>query len=185
LYYVDLVGGFKIMAQRMSDPLTKIGEPKQMIHPTEPWEMKSGRVTEGPFMLKHNGTYYLMFSGTGADSPNYGIGYATSKSPMGPFVKYAGNPIAHRSDKIFGPGHHCVVEGPDKKLWMLYHQKIRDDISWPRFLALDPIWFDAKGILHARVSKGVDEPAPQLSSHSKSAAPSRSGRDNAGLSLSR
>ena len=56
-------------------------------------------------MLKHKGTYYLMYSGTGADSPNYGIGYATSKSPTGPFVKYAGNPIAHR-------GGDCARAGP-------------------------------------------------------------------------
>src|ERR1035441_1327291 len=83
----------------------------------------SGEVTEGPFMLKHKGIYYLTYSGTGADSPNYGIGYATSKSPTGPFVKYAGNPIAHRGGKVLGPGHHCVVEGPDGKLWLVYHQK--------------------------------------------------------------
>ena len=92
LSYVDLAGGFKIVVQPMADPLTKKGEPKVVIHPTEDWEKRSGEVTEGPFMLKHKGTYYLTYSGTGADSPNYGIGYATSKSPTGPFVKYAGNP---------------------------------------------------------------------------------------------
>jgi beta-xylosidase len=111
-------------------------------------------------MLKHGGTYYLMYSGSGADTPNYAIGYATSKSPMGPFVKYAGNPIAHRSDKLVGPGHHCVVEGPGGKLWMLYHQKWKEGISFSRFLALDPIWFDEEGVLHARVSRDTVEPAP-------------------------
>jgi beta-xylosidase len=160
LYYVNLTGGFKIMVQPMSDPLTKIGEPKQLIHPTEDWEKISGHVTEGPFMLKRNGTYYLMFSGTGADSPNYGIGYATSKSPLGPFVKYPGNPIVKRGGKILGPGHHAVVEGPDGKLWMIYHQKRSDDISFKRYLAIDPIWFDAQGVIRARATFGEDEPAP-------------------------
>src|SRR5262245_30279984 len=42
LYYVQLTGGFKILAQPMSDPLTKKGEVKEMIHPTEPWEKISG-----------------------------------------------------------------------------------------------------------------------------------------------
>jgi beta-xylosidase len=101
LYYVEIANGFKIFAQRMADPLTpargREGERVEVLHPTERWEMASGHVTEGPFMLKHNGVYYLMYSGTGADSPNYGIGYATSNSPLGPFKKYAGNPIAHRS----------------------------------------------------------------------------------------
>jgi xylan 1,4-beta-xylosidase len=160
LYYVNLTDGFKILAQPMADPLTKKGEPKEVIHPTEPWEKTNGEVTEGPFMLKHDGTYYLMFSGTGANSPNYGVGYATASSPMGPFKKYEGNPIAHRGGKVFGPGHHCVVEGPDKKLWMVYHQKREDDISYSRFLAVDPLWFDEKGVIHARTSRETDEPAP-------------------------
>ncbi|MEP6662985.1 MAG: glycoside hydrolase family 43 protein [Verrucomicrobiota bacterium] len=160
LYYVNLIGGFEICVQPMADPLTKRGEARGVIRPTEPWEKTSGEVTEGPFMLKHDGVYYLMFSGTGANSPNYGIGYATSKSPMGPFTKYAGNPIVKRTDKIFGPGHHCVVEGPGRKLWLIYHQKRTDDISWPRFLAIDPIWFDKDGTLHCKISKETDEPAP-------------------------
>lgn len=160
LYYVKLTGGFKIMAQEMSDPLTKKGEPVKVIHPTEPWEKASGEVTEGPLILKRNGTYYMMYSGSGADSPVYAIGYATSKSPMGPFVKYAGNPIVKRTDKIFGPGHHAVIEGPDNKLWLVYHQKKYDNIGWSRFLAIDPLWFDDKGVIHAKISRETELPAP-------------------------
>jgi xylan 1,4-beta-xylosidase len=159
LYYVHFDNGFKLTAQRMADPVTKQGDSVVVIFPEAEWEMRSGWVTEGPFMLKHDGTYYLMYSGSGADTPNYAIGYATSKSPMGPFVKYSGNPIAHRGDKVVGPGHHCVVEGPDGKLWMLYHQKWTDQTSFHRFLALDPVWFDDKGVLHARVSRDTPEPA--------------------------
>jgi beta-xylosidase len=160
LYYVDLSGGFKIMAQPMRDPLTKQDEPSQVIHPTEEWEKRSGAVTEGPFMLKRDGVYYLMYSGTGADSPNYGIGYATARTPLGPFSKYSGNPIAHREGKLLGPGHHCVIEGPDRKLWLVYHQKWDAEKNFHRFLAIDPMWFDEKGVIHARVSRDTDEPAP-------------------------
>ncbi len=160
LSYVDFAGGFKIMVQPMADPVTKKGAPKMVIRPTEMWEKRSGEVTEGPFMLKHNGTYYLTYSGTGADSPNYGIGYATSKSPTGPFVKYAGNPIAHRGGNVLGPGHHCIVTGPDGKLWLIYHQKWNADRNFHRFLAIDPIWFDAEGVLHTRLSRDTEEPAP-------------------------
>lgn len=131
-----------------------------MIHPTEPWERRAGEVTEGPWMLKHDGTYYLMYSGSGAKGPDYGIGYATAKSPMGPFVKYAGNPIAHRNKDIFGPGHHCVVEGPHGGLWMVYHQKADEGDDWNRFVALDPLWFDKDGVIHTKTTRGSDEPAP-------------------------
>ncbi|MBI5388481.1 MAG: family 43 glycosylhydrolase [Verrucomicrobia bacterium] len=160
LYYVHLEGGFKIMVQPMADPLTKKGEAQRVIHPTEPWEKISGEVTEGPFMLKRKGVYYLMYSGTGADSPNYGVGYATAKSPLGPFTKYSGNPIAHRGGNVLGPGHHCVIAGPDGRLWMVYHQKASTNKGWDRFLALDPLWFDESGVIHAKTTKGTDEPAP-------------------------
>jgi len=160
LYYVNLAGGFKIMVQPMADPLTKKGEPQRVIQPTEAWEKVSGAVTEGPFMLKRQEVYYLMYSGTGASSPNYGVGYATAKSPLGPFTKYSGNPIAHRGGNVLGPGHHCVIEGPDGQLWMVYHQKASTKIGWDRFLAIDPLWFDDQGVIHAKVSHGTDEPAP-------------------------
>jgi xylan 1,4-beta-xylosidase len=160
LYYVNLKNGFKIMAQPMSTPLKAKGEPMEMLRPTEPWERRAGEVTEGPWMLKHEGIYYLMYSGSGAKGPDYGIGYATAKSPLGPFMKHPGNPIAHRSARIFGPGHHCVVEGPHGGLWMVYHQKNDDGIDWNRFIALDPLWFDKAGVIHTRTTRGTDEAAP-------------------------
>jgi beta-xylosidase len=159
-YYADISNGFRIMGQAMSDPLTPIGKPVEILKPTEPWEMASGHVTEGPFLLKHGDTYYLMYSGSGADSPYYAIGYATASSPLGPFTKYAKNPIAKRTETVIGPGHHCVVTGPDGDLWMLYHQKWDADINFNRFLALDKIWFNDAGVLHTRVTKDTAEPAP-------------------------
>jgi len=160
LYYVMLPGGFRILVQPMADPLTPKGEAREVIRPAEPWEKRDGHVTEGPWMLKRKGLYYLMYSGSGAMGPDYGIGYATATSPLGPFTKYAGNPIAKRGDGIFGPGHHCTAEGPDGRLWLVYHQKNTEKIDWDRFLALDPLWFDDQGVIHTRLSRGTDEPAP-------------------------
>ena len=160
LYYVDLADGFKIMVQSMTDPLTRKGKPAEVIRPTADWERKKGAVTEGPWMLKREGLYYLMYSGSGADGPDYAIGYATAKSPLGPFAKHPGNPIAHRGNGVFGPGHHCVVTGPDGKLWMVYHQQNSAKIGWDRFLAIDPLWFDEQGVIHVKATRGTDEPAP-------------------------
>ena len=77
---------------------------------------------------------------------------------MGPFEKYQKNPIAKRGNGVFGPGHHCVIEGPEGKLWMVYHQQKDDQPGWKRFLAIDPLWFDEDGVIHAKVSRGTDEP---------------------------
>lgn len=160
LYYVDLAGGFKIKVQPMADPLTKRGEAREVIRPTADWEKRKGSVTEGPWMLRRGGTYYLMYSGSGADGPDYAIGYATAPSPLGPFTKHPGNPIVQRGGGVFGPGHHCVVPGPDGRLWMVYHQQNSAQVGWDRFLALDPIEFDGTGVLRARATRGTDQPAP-------------------------
>ncbi|MCX8155962.1 MAG: glycoside hydrolase family 43 protein [Verrucomicrobiae bacterium] len=160
LYYVNLAGGFKIMVTRMKDALTREGEAVEVIRPTADWEKASGEVTEGPFVLKRQGIYYLMYSGSGADSPHYAIGYATARAPMGPFVKYGGNPIAKRGGNVLGPGHHCVIGGPDGRLWMVYHQKASTNMGWDRFLAIDPLWFDEQGVIHVKTSRGTAEPAP-------------------------
>jgi hypothetical protein len=34
---------------------------------------KLDEVTEGPWMMKHNGVHYLMYSGSGANGPDYAI----------------------------------------------------------------------------------------------------------------
>ena len=41
---------------------------------------------------------------------------------------------------------------------MVYHQQESTRIGWRRFLAIDPIWFDEDGVLHAKTSRGSDEP---------------------------
>lgn len=161
LYYVQLPG-FHIHVQRMETPLKKQGEPVEILHPTEPWEKVSGEVTEGPWMLKHGGTYYLIYSGTGANSLNYALGYATAINPMGPFTKYSGNPIVSRNEHAVGPGHGCVIEDGEGKLWSIYHQQKDDTEQWNRFICLDPLWFDENGVLRGKATRGTAEPAPAL-----------------------
>jgi xylan 1,4-beta-xylosidase len=161
LYYsAGVEGGSNIVVQPMADPLTKKGEPTTLIRPTDEWERHRAAIAEGPWMLKHKGVYYLMYSGSGADGPDYAVGYATARSPAGPFTKYAGNPIAKRGNGVFGPGHHCVIAGPDGRLWMVYHQQNSERPGWKRFLAIDPLWFDDQGVIHVKTTRGTDEPAP-------------------------
>jgi xylan 1,4-beta-xylosidase len=163
LYYVQLPG-FRICVQPMKTPLEKKGQPIELIRPTEPWERKRGDVTEGPWMLKHDGTYYLLYSGTAASSLDYAIGYATASAPTGPFVKYPGNPIVSRGNGALGPGHGCVVKDGANHLWSVYHQQKDDSQPWNRFLCIDPLWFDEKGVLHGKATRGTPQPAPVVPS---------------------
>ncbi len=159
LYYARFPA-FGIFVQPMESPVRKKGEPVQLLMPTDPWEQKGLPVTEAPWMLKHDGTYYLLYSGGGANTADYAIGYATAKSPVGPFTKFRANPLVKRGPGVFGPGHCSVTKDRAGNLWMVYHQKTDGTRGWERIICLDRLWFDAKGLLHGRATRGTPEPAP-------------------------
>lgn len=151
---------FAIFVQPMESPVQKKGAPVRLFSPSEAWEMNRVPVTEAPWMLGHQGVYYLIYSGGSADSEDYAIGYATSKSPLGPFTKYRGNPIIRKGGGILGPGHASVVRDRAGKLWMVYHQQKDKTRGWNRIICIDPLWFDKEGVLHGKASRGTALPAP-------------------------
>jgi beta-xylosidase len=111
-------------------------------------------------MIKRGGRYYLLYSGSGADTPDYAVGYATADNPLGPFTRAPHNPIIQRSEGLFGPGHGCAIQDDAGKWWHVYHQKNTSRIEWSRFIALDPLWFDEGGKLTSRASRGTTHAAP-------------------------
>ncbi len=106
------------------------------------------------------GTYYLPYSGSGASTLDYAVGYAVADSPLGPFRKHPGNPIVHRGNGVFGPGHGSVVADAAGRLWHVYHQQKDGTRKWNRFICIDPLWFDQHGVLHGRATRGTPHPAP-------------------------
>ena len=129
-----------------------IGTAKLLFYPTQAWEKKtSGKFwNEGPYMLKHNGKYYLMYSGNLYSTGNYAIGYATSNSPTGPFTKYAKNPILSQTSSVSGPGHNSVAASPDNtELYCVYHTHI--DLvkkGGERMANIDKMGFTEEGVLY-------------------------------------
>lgn len=162
LYYVQFPG-FRIKVQPMAGPTEPAGDSKLVLQPEAKWEKRAGHVTEGPWMIKRQGRYYLLYSGSGADTPEYAVGYATAENPMGPFHRAKHNPIIRRSEGLFGPGHGCAIQDDAGQWWHIYHQKRTDRKEWDRFIAMDPLWFDRDGDLHGRATRGVPQPAPDIS----------------------
>lgn len=158
-YFVQLPG-FRITVQPMSSPTEKTGIANVVLSPKSEWEKRAGHVTEGPSVVKHNGLYYLIYSGSGAKTPDYGVGYATAASPLGPFKRGKNNPILHRSEGLFGPGHGSPFRDRAGRWWYIYHQKRTDQIEWDRFICLDPLRFDAQGRLFGSATLGIEQPAP-------------------------
>lgn len=159
LYLVQLPG-FRITVQPMSSPTEKTGEPRVVLQPESEWEKRAGHVTEGPSVIRHGGLYYLVYSGSGADTPDYGVGYATATSPLGPFARAPHNPILHRGDGLFGPGHGSPFQDRAGNWWYVYHQKRTAKREWDRFICLDPLRFDAGGRLSGEATRGKEQPAP-------------------------
>lgn len=132
--------GQQLWGCRMGDDLLTIDE-STLTHLTSPegWE---GATNEGPFVIKHNGTYYLTYSGDGYGGGTYSVGYATSDSPLGKYTKYEGNPILSMTRKTIGTGHHCFVTSPDgSEMFIVYHCHYSKTQVHPRKLCIDRVKF--------------------------------------------
>ena len=123
LYYVRLDGQNRIYVAKMKDDLSGIEKEYEncLIAAEEPWETLDCLIAEGPFALKHKGLYYLTYSCNHTRCIDYAVGYAVSKSPTGPFEKYANNPILIRKGGLIGVGHHSFAYAPDGTLMCAYH----------------------------------------------------------------
>lgn len=102
---------------------------------------------EGSFVFKRNGKYYLMWSEFDTRDPRYSVAYATSNSPLGPFVKAENRPVLKGKGVVKGAGHHSVVQIPGKDEWyIVYHRfKIPDGNGYNRETCISPMRFDSEG----------------------------------------
>jgi hypothetical protein len=64
--------------------------------------------------------YLLTYSANNYEASNYGVGYATAKSPSGPFYKSSSNPVlsqaADAEIPIYSTGHGSIVASPPRNL---------------------------------------------------------------------
>ena len=110
-------------------------------------EFKPEGYNEGPFVLKRQGKYYLMWSEYDTRDPRYSVAYATSSSPMGPWVKASGPPVLHGRGVVKGAGHHSVVQVPGTDQWFIaYHRFIiPGGDGFNRETCVSPMRFDKAG----------------------------------------
>jgi hypothetical protein len=101
---------------------------------------------EAPWMTKHNGRYYLQYSGCGTEWTKYAIGVYTSDSPTGPFVYDEKSPILIETGGLLkGTGHHAMAQDDGGNWWMIYHVLFHNSHRFDRRLAMDPVGFDEQG----------------------------------------
>ena len=142
LYHVRLTQGNKIYVAEMTDDFSAI-KPEtvhECITATEPWENTqnaSWPVTEGPTVIKHKDLYYLFYTANDFRNPDYAVGYAVSRSPLGPWKKYGGNPILTKNILgINGTGHGDIVINKKKKMFFVFHTHYSNNVVSPRKTAI-------------------------------------------------
>lgn len=82
---------------------------------------KDRRWSEGSTVITRSGpegkpVYVLLYSANNFEASNYGIGYATAASPLGPFKKASQNPVLSQLPDaevpIYSTGHGSIVASP-------------------------------------------------------------------------
>lgn len=164
---VDHVRTSQIYGVELTSDMTALaGEPVLLLTPEQDWEKvsESPLWNEGPEIIKHNGTYYLTYSANFYASISYSVGYATSASPLGEFIKAEENPIltsGFRQD-VSGPGHHSFTVSPDgSQLWIAYHSHSNPlSPSGDRKVNIDRAVFTDDGKLFMCGPNTVSQPLP-------------------------
>lgn len=147
LYHVRLTQGNRIFVARMKDDLSDIlpETVKECITATQDWENTAKTnwpVTEGPTVVKKEGLYYLLYSANDFRNPDYAVGYATSKSPFGPWKKFDKNPIISKNLlKINGTGHGDLFTDKKGNMHYVFHTHHSNTKVSPRATALVNIKF--------------------------------------------
>jgi arabinoxylan arabinofuranohydrolase len=101
---------------------------------------------EGAAMAKRNGIYYLVYSHMGRLNSPSCIGYATSKSPFGPF-KYRGVIVDNsHCDPNNWNNHGSIVEFKEK-WYVLYHRATHNSYIM-RKACIEPITFNENGSIN-------------------------------------
>lgn len=143
-YYVHFNRGNEIWGGELNDDMVTVRPEslRLMVRADQPWEQHQAHIAEGPAMLKRDGTYYLTYSGSHFEHPNYAVGYATSDSPLGPWKKYAFNPIMKSTAYAHGTAHHCFTTSPDgRETIIVYHRHFRLNRTEPRAMSIDRVRF--------------------------------------------
>ncbi|WP_419801907.1 glycoside hydrolase family 43 protein [Mucilaginibacter sp.] len=127
LYYVRLSEGNRIFVARMKDDFSDIlpETAKECITATQDWENTAKSpwpVTEGPTVFKKGNLYYLFYSANDFRNPDYAVGYATARSPFGPWKKSDQNPIISKNLlKINGTGHGDFFKDKKGNMEYVFH----------------------------------------------------------------
>ena len=117
--------------------------------------------TEGGWMYKENGIYYLIYAAPNTEFPTYALGVYKSDKPLEGFVYAKNNPfMLNRDGMIRGTGHGCIVKGPGKTRWAFYTCMVSYHDMFERRVGIDPVGIDENGDLYCLKASEMPQMAP-------------------------
>lgn len=142
----------------LNDPVLLVRPPVSMDDQQAEWESRSvtsgevnRRWTEGSYIFKNDDTYFMMYSANFFGGKNYAVGYATSESPLGPFLKAANNPVLQKNTEqggiVTGTGHNSVTVSPDGKGMLCVYHGRTSQTGEDRVVFIDHMDVTKRGIL--------------------------------------
>lgn len=149
-YYLYWGSGFgSIKVQELSNDFLdfkKDSEAKELIFPVKGENPDNyEKLVEGAWLKKHDGFYYLYYSGDNCcgENAHYAVLVARSQRPTGPFEKFQnkdGKPlILSKNDRWLAPGHNSVVTDEEGQDWIMYHAIDRKNPERGRVFMMDRI----------------------------------------------
>lgn len=144
LFFDRFNDGLNIWVAELEETLTDIkpGTWHKCINVSQEWEEVWPRVNEGPFVIKHNGKYFMTYSANSYESPFYGIGFATADKVTGPWKKYDKNPIWQKPGNLVGVGHSALFTDKAGNLRIVFHAHNSTEQIHPRHMHIGTVSFE-------------------------------------------
>lgn len=155
LYFDRFNNGINVWVAELEDNLQTIKKEtmRSCIYTSQIWEKDCPSVNEGPFVMKYKGIYYMTYSANSYECPSYGIGVATSASPMGPWTKYEENPIFQNEYGLVGIGHSAIFNDKKGNLRIVFHAHSDKKSIHPRRMYIGDVSFDKSHIPIMKIGK--------------------------------
>ncbi len=111
--------------------------------------------TEGAWMNKHNGRYYLQYGAPGTEFSGYGDGVYVSDGPLGPFTYQDHNPFSYKPGGFArGAGHGASYKDLFGNWWHISTMVVAVKNNFERRLGIWPVGFDEDGIMFCNTAYG-------------------------------
>ena len=149
-------GNGYLAGAELNDDMTSLKTETITVMTPEGGTLQDWAYREGVVVFYRNGVYYFMWSVDDTGSPNYHVAYGTTTTPLGK-IEVAKEPVVliqNPEKRIYGTGHHSVINIPGTDEWYVVYHRInkhfierRRGPGYHREVCIDPMFFNEDGTI--------------------------------------